>query len=134
MEVLDLIFSDFAAANEAGKFTLVGAGFSRITAPILPYIHPLMFVFIRFKITIQDRGRNKVEIQFVGEKGPFFKAECDVNVSENHKEEEHLPLPLQIVNLKFDEPGPYNVEVRINGGAPKSHQLTIVHPVPSKAN
>ena len=126
MEVQDLILADYAAANEGGKFTLVGAGFSRIYTQKIPCIHPFMFILVRLKVTIADKGRNKVEIQIVGEKGTIFKAEGDVEVLDNHTNEEHLPLPIQVGNLKFDHAGEYNVEVRVNGDLKASHSLNIV--------
>lgn len=126
MEVQDLILADYATANEGGKFTLVGAGFSRIYTQKIPCIHPSMFILVRLKVTIADKGRNKIEIRMVGEKGSIFKAEGDVEVSDNHASEEHIPLPIQIGNLKFDHAGDYNIEVRVNGDLKASHSLTIV--------
>ena len=125
MDVSDLIFADYAAANEKGKFTLVGAGFSEIQAVKLPCIHPLMFLLVRLKVTIQDKGRNKIEIRLIGEKGTIFKAEVDLDVSNEHAEEQYLPLPIQLVNLKFDFAGDYSIEVRINGELKQSHILKI---------
>jgi hypothetical protein len=133
MEVQDLILADYAAANPGGKFTLVGAGFSRIQALKMPCIHPLMFILVRIKVTISDKGRNKIEIRIVGEKGSIFKADCGLDVSGTHPNEEHIPLPIQIVNLKFDQAGDYNIEVRVNGELKASHCLTIIEIKPNPA-
>lgn len=125
MEVTDLIFADYAASNDRNKFTLVGAGFNEIFTQKLPCIHPLMFVLVRLKITMKDKGKNKVDIRLVGEKGMMFKAECYVDVSEDHREEQYLALPIQLQNLKFDAAGEYQCEVLINGDSKSSHILKI---------
>lgn len=125
MEVSDLILADYATANQRGKFTLVGAGINEITAKRVPCVHSLMFLLVRLKVTRQDIGGNKITIQLVSEKGVIFKAECDLNVSSDHKDEEHVPLPIQLVNLKFDSFGDYNIEVRINGELKQSQNLRI---------
>lgn len=130
MDVSDLIFADYAATNERGKFTLVGAGFTEIFTPKIPCIHPVMFLFMRIKVTRQDKGKNKIEMRLTGEKGPIFKADCDLNVSENHNEEQHIPFSFQLVNLKFDQLGEYCLEVRINGEL-KQSQILKINLIPS---
>ncbi len=126
MEVSDLILADYAAANEGGKFTLVGAGFTKISTKKIPCVHPMMFLLVRLKVTIADKGKNKVDIKIIGNKGTIFRAECDVDVSDNHKDEEHLPLPIRINNLKFEHAGDYTIDVMINGQSKSSQALTIV--------
>ena len=125
MEVSDLIFADYAATNDRGKFTLVGAGFSEISTFKVPCVHPLMFLFMRVKVTKQDMGKNRVEIRLTGEKGPIFKADGELVVSPDHKEEQHIPFSFQLVNLKFDHPGDYSLEVRLNGNLKQSQTLKI---------
>lgn len=127
MEIQDLILADYAAANERGKFTLVGAGFSNIYAKKFPLVHPLMYILVRLKVTKNDIGKSRIEIRIVGEKGAIFKANCDLNVSKDHKEEELVPLPIQINNLKFDSAGLYNIEVVVNGEEEKSHRLKVIN-------
>ncbi|HOW43511.1 MAG TPA: hypothetical protein PLF03_07575 [Candidatus Omnitrophota bacterium] len=131
MEVTDLILADYAAANDRGKFTLVGAGISEITAAKLPCIHPLMFLLVRFKVTRQDIGRNRFDIRMIGEKGTIFKAEGDMEVPNQQDGEQHLPMPIQLVNLKFEDAGDYSIEVRINGELKQSHNLKIKFVPPS---
>lgn len=125
MEVSDLILADYAAANDRGKFTLVGAGITEISAKKLPCIHPLMFLLVRLKVTRQDVGRNRFDIRMIGEKGAIFKAEGDLDVSSQHEGEQHLPMPMQLVNLKFEDAGDYSIEVRINGELKQSQNLKI---------
>lgn len=125
MEVSDLILADFAAANDRGKFTLVGAGITEITTKKLPCIHPLMFLLVRMKVTRQDIGRNRFDIRMIGEKGTVFKAEGDLEVPNQHEGEQHLPMPMQLVNLKFNDAGDYSIEVRINGDLKQSQNLKI---------
>lgn len=125
MEVSDLILADYAAANDRGKFTLVGAGITEITAKKMPCIHPLMFLLVRLKVTRPDVGRNRFDVRMIGEKGTIFKAEGDLDVSNQHEGEQHLPMPMQLVNLKFEDAGDYSIEVRINGELKQSQNLKI---------
>ena len=125
MEVSDLILADYAAANDRGKFTLVGAGITEITAKKMPCIHPLMFLLVRLKVMRQDAGRNRFDVRMIGEKGTIFKAEGDLDVSSQHEGEQHLPMPMQLVNLKFEDAGDYSIEVRINGELKQSQNLKI---------
>ena len=125
MEVSDLIFADYAATNERGKFTLVGAGFTEISTPNVPCVYPLMFIFMRVKVTKRDIGKNRVEVRLSGEKGAIFKADGDLVVSPEHQEEQHIPFSFQLVNLKFDQQGDYSLEVRLNGDLKQSQTLKI---------
>ena len=126
MEVSDLILADYAAANERGKFTLVGAGFTNINTKKVPYVHSLMFLLIRLKITRQDIGKNRVEVKLVGEKGPIFQSRVDADVSDEHKDEQHLPITIRLANLRFVLAGDYSIEVRVNGEVKQSQNLKII--------
>ncbi len=134
MDVPDLILADYAAANQGGKFTLVGAGITVIHTKKVPCIHPLMFLLVRLKVTRQDVGKNKVEIRFIGEKGIIFKADADLNVSEKHLDESCVAFPMQLVNMKFELAGDYSIEVRVNGELKQSQNLkiNILAPQPTK--
>lgn len=135
MIVQDLILADYAEANPGGKFTLVGAGITDIFAKKVPCMHPLVFVFIRLKVTRADIGVNKIEIKLIGEKGSIFKAEADLNVAKEHSEEQQIPLVIRMVNAKFDSYGEYEFQVYVNGGDPKMTQIIRIkeHPAPAQA-
>jgi len=124
VQVLDLIFSDYASAHENGKFTLVGAGFSNINATELPYVHPLMFILVRLRITVTDSGKHFVEVRIVGEKGTIFKAGYDVNVGKNEAEQ-HLPIAIPVQSLRFEYAGEYNCELLIDGETRVNHALRV---------
>lgn len=115
MEVSDLILADYADAHQLGKFTLVGAGINNVFTNQVPYTHPLVFLFIRFKITRLDIGLNKIDIKLVGESGSVFRAEADLNVAANHKDEQQLPISIRMQNTKFQVFGKYEFQVSING-------------------
>ena len=134
MKVQDLILADFAAANERGKFTLVGAGFTEICTEKIPCIHPSMFLLVRLQVKMNDKGKNRIEIRLIGEKGTLFKADCNVDVSDKHKEEEHIALPIRLNNLKFDSAGEYRFEVLINGECKSNQILRIKHLKPQVSN
>lgn len=124
MEV-DIIVADYAAANERGKFTLVGAGITEIQAKSIPCIHSSMFLMARFKVTKDDRGKNRIEVRLIGEKGSLFRAQFDLDVNPEHIKEEYIPLPFHLQNTKFDVAGDYNFEVIINGQEKARQVLSI---------
>lgn len=125
MNVQDLILADYAAANEGNKFTLVGAGFDEIYTGSLPYTHRLMFVLVRLRITIEDIGRNRIEVRLVGERGSTFRVETDLEINENHQREQHCVMPIALTDLRFETAGEYQCEVLINGQVRQSHPLRI---------
>lgn len=127
MDVADLILADYAAANENGKFTLVGAGFTEIASPNIPIIHPLMFILVRVKIKSDDKGQNHFELRIVGEKGVVFKTEGNLGVNDVQRTEQHVVIPIRLQNLKFDQPGEYNIEVILNGALKQSQILGVRH-------
>lgn len=129
MQIHDLILADYAVANEKGKFTLVGAGFTHITAQKFPCVHPLMFLFVRLKATRRDVGLNKIQIRLVGEKGSLFSAEIGVDVKEGKFDQHFFTFPIQLANIKFETGGDYNFEVVINGEPPVTQTLTVGEPV-----
>ncbi len=133
MKVQDLILADYAEASMAGKFTLVGAGITDIFASKIPCVHPLLFVFIRLQVTRQDIGTNKVEVKLVGEKGSIFKAEADVNVAQEHSQEQYVQLVIGMQNTKFDYYGDYEFQVYINGSEPKTTQILRIKEAPAPA-
>ncbi len=93
-----------------------------------------MFLLVRLQIKMNDKGKNRIEIRLIGEKGTLFKADCNVDVSDNHKEEEHLALPIRLNNLKFDYAGEYKFEVLINGVDKSNQILRIKHLKPQVSN
>ena len=125
MEITDFLLSDYASVDSNGKFTLVGAGFTEIVAKQLPFVHPMMYVFIRLGVTQQDVGQNRVGLVIIGEGGPIFKAEMNVNVKGHNKNLKYVPITSQIANLKFVQSGEYDIEVRINGKIHKCQTLSI---------
>ncbi len=133
MDVSDLIVADYAEVNPRGKFTLVGAGITSVTAKQIPWVHPMMFLLVRLKVTRQDVGLNKIEIRLVGEKGVIFKAESDMEVKPAHNHEQQVPFIIQMVNMKFDHFGDYEFQVSINGEASKQSQILTLQQEPQPA-
>ena len=125
MEICDLILADYAATGAGGKFTLVGAGITGIRTSKIPHIHPTVYLFVRFKVTLQDYGKNEVEILIVGEKGTVFKTAGEIQAAEGRKEEEYVNLTFQVQNIFFETAGDYYIEVRINGQARATQLLRV---------
>lgn len=125
MEISDFLLSDYASVDANGKFTLVGAGFSEISAKKIPFVHPMMYVFIRLGVTQKDIGQNRVGLLIIGENGPLFKAEMNVTVKGHNKKIKYIPIASQIANLKFSHTGDYDIEIRVNGEIYKCQTLSI---------
>ena len=132
MEICDLILADYAATGADGKFNLIGAGITGIRTAKIPYVQPTVYLFVRFKVTLQDHGKNRVEILIVGEKGVVFKKEGDLEVREDHQEEEYANLTFQIQNMFFETAGDYYIEVRINGESRATQllKISLANPTP----
>ncbi|MCD4780854.1 MAG: hypothetical protein K8S27_09960 [Candidatus Omnitrophica bacterium] len=126
MKVADLMLSDYATVNDKGKYTLVGAGFTEILTKKVPFRYPLMFIFIRLRITSKDIGRNRIRVQIVGEKGAIFKADINIDIAKNHTGVRFIPIPTQISNLRFPNVGSYDIEVCINGELKECQSLRII--------
>jgi len=135
MDVMMMVTADYASVSQSGKFTLVDAGFTEINAKQVPYTHPMMFLFVRLKITRKDVGKNKVVIRLVGEKGLVSKPieiNLDVKMNENSGGEQFINIPWQLINTKFETVGDYNFEIQINGDIPRLWQTLKVKLIQTK--
>ena len=125
MEVSTLLLADYASRDQGGKFTLVGAGITEIKTRQVPFVHPLIFLFLRIQTTIQDLGKNKIEVRILGEKGVVFKTDGDITVTPDHYERREIPIPFQLAGLKFPVAGEYHVDVNINGNLKQSQSFRV---------
>lgn len=133
MEVSTLLLADYASRDQGGKFTLVGAGITEIKVRQVPFVHPLIFLFLRIQTTIQDLGKNKIQILIKGKQGTLFQSEGDITVTPEHYERREIPIPFQLAGLKFPAEGEYIVEVMINNTLKQSqHFRVLVHQPPQK--
>ena len=64
-------------------------------------------------------------MRIVGEHGPIFNAELNVNVAKTQAGPKYIPLTNKISNLKFEEEGIYCVEIMINGQLKRNQDLSI---------
>jgi hypothetical protein len=115
MELVDLVLADYATVQPGGKYSLVGAGFTEIGARKFPCAHPVLYVFMRVNITEQDIGRNNIHIRCHKDDVDIHKQDIHFEVPSNHVGNRIIPLPVQVMNLKFDQPGNFKVSVQING-------------------
>jgi hypothetical protein len=115
MELVDLVLADYASIQPGGKYTIVGAGFTEIGARKFPCAHPLLYVVMRLNITEQDIGRNNIHLHFGNDAVEIHKQDIHFEVPKNHVGTRIIPLPVQIMNLKFNESGLFKVTVQING-------------------
>jgi len=132
MDVVDLLLADYAAVTERGKFTLIGAGFSEIFTRKMPCVHPLMFVLLRMKVSKEDIGRSRVRLLIRGHDKELFNAQINIDITEDQQGVKYYPLPAQVSNLKFDQPGIYYIEAFVNGELKRCQELTVKQLRPPK--
>jgi hypothetical protein len=122
-----LLLAEQVVIARDGKFSLKGAGITTIYAREIPFTYPSLFVFMRFEVTKQDRGKTPLELRIVKGDQEVAKAVCDVTVPDTYDSEQisYLPLPIHVKNLGIKEEGDYSVDVYVKEELISSHQLHV---------
>ena len=105
-----------AATDDNGKLNLLGA-FDTIYAPQMPAIHPQCAVALRATFQPGDEGERKLSLNFINADGRAILQPIDLPASVTLPDDAHFLTRNFIVNiqqLKFDEPGLYSVDVRLD--------------------
>jgi hypothetical protein len=116
-----------AATDDAGKLNLLGA-FDTIYAPQMPAIHPQCAVALRATFQPGDEGARKLSLNFINADGHSILQGVDLDVSVTLPDDAHFVTRNFIVNiqqLKFDEPGLYSVDVRLDNETVASVPLLV---------
>lgn len=118
-----------AANEDSGKLNLLGA-FDTIYAPQLPAVHPQCAVALRLTFLPGDEGEHKLGLNFVDADGRSIMQPIDLPVSISLPDDVHFITRNFIINiqqLKFDEPGVYSVDIRLDNETHSNIPLLVRH-------
>ena len=116
-----------AATNDNEKLNLLGA-FDTIYAPQMPAIHPQCSVALRATFLPGDEGTRKLALHFINADGRPIMQPIEMPVPVALPDDAHFLTRNFIINiqqLKFDEPGLYSVDVRLDGETQASIPLLV---------
>jgi len=116
-----------AATDDHGKLNLLGA-FDTIYAPQMPAFHPQCAVALRVTFQPGDEGTRKLVLSFINADGGSILQGIELPVEVVLPDDTHFLTRNFIVNiqqLKFDEPGLYSVDVRLDNESVASVPLLV---------
>jgi hypothetical protein len=116
-----------AATDDNGKLNLLGA-FDTIYAPQMPAVHPQCAVALRLTFVPGDEGTRKLTLNFINADGHSIMPGVELPVPVTLPDDAHFLTRNFIVNiqqLKFDEPGLYSVDVRLDDQSQASIPLLV---------
>lgn len=116
-----------AATNDNEKLNLLGA-FDTIYAPQMPAIHQQCAVALRATFQPGDEGTHKLSLNIINADGGSILQIPEVPVQVALPDDAHFLTRNFIVNihqLKFDEPGLYSVDVRLDDETVASVPLLV---------
>ena len=117
-----------AATDDNGKLNLLGA-FDTIYTPQMPATHPQCAVALRVTFQPGDEGTRKLTLNFINADGrPIMQGIPPLPVPVALPDDAHFLTRNFIVNiqqLRFDEPGLYSVDVRLDDETQASIPLLV---------
>ncbi len=116
-----------AATDDNGKLNLLGA-FDTIYAPQIPAIHPQCSVALRVTFMPGDEGTRKLSLHFINADGRPIMQAIELPVPVTLPDDAHFLTRNFIINiqqLKFEEPGLYSVDVRLDDQTHASIPLLV---------
>ena len=124
-----------AATDDNGKLNLLGA-FDTIYTQQLPAIHPQCSVALRVTFFSDDEGKHELRFNFVDADGhsimPGFPP---IPVDVTLPDDMHFGTRNFIVNiqqLKFENPGLYSIDIRLDDQSQASIPLLVKHNPPAE--
>lgn len=116
-----------AATNDNEKLNLLGA-FDTIYAPQMPAVHPQCSVALRISFMPGDEGTRKFMLNLINADGHPIMPGIELPVAVTLPDDAHFLTRNFIVNiqqLRFEEPGLYSVDVRLDGQSQASIPLLV---------
>ena len=116
-----------AATDDNGKLNLLGA-FDTIYTPQMPAVHPQCAVALRLTFMPGDEGTRKLTLNFINADGRSIMPAINMSVPVTLPDDAHFLTRNFIVNiqqLKFEEPGLYSVDVRLDDESQTSIPLLV---------
>jgi hypothetical protein len=124
-----------AATDESGKLNLLGA-FDTIYTQQLPAVHPQCSAALRVTFGHEDEGDHKLQLHFVDADGHSIMPSIDIPVQVGLPGEASFGTRNFIVHfqqLKFESPGLYSIDIRLDDRSQASVPLLVKHVPPSGA-
>ena len=122
-----------AATDDNDKLNLLGS-FDTIYAPQLPAVHPQCAVALRVTFSAGDEGQHTLTLNFINADGRSILQGIELPVPVTLPDDAHFLTRNFIVNiqqLKFDEPGLYSVDVRLDNETVASVPLLVRQMAPN---
>ena len=116
-----------AATDYGGKLNLLGA-FDTIVTQQLPAVHPQCSVALRIIFGKVEEGPHKVKMNFVDEDGRYVMRSIEMPLEVALPPDANFVARNFIINiqqLKFDKPGPYAIDIAIDGRQESSIPLHV---------
>jgi hypothetical protein len=117
------------ATDDRGKLNLFGV-FDTIYTQHLPAVHPQCSIALRVTFASEDEGQRMLRLNFVDADGRSIMPGIDIPVQVVMPPDSHFGTRNFIVNiqqLKFEEPGPYSIDVCLDGVSQASIPLMVRH-------
>jgi hypothetical protein len=122
-----------AATDDNGKLNLLGS-FDTIYAQELPAVHPQCSVALRVTFFSADEGKHQLKVNFVDADGRSIMPDFPpIPVEVALPDDMHFctrNFILNIQQLKFEESGPFSVDISLDGQSQASIPLLVKHVLP----
>ncbi len=122
-----------AATEDNGKLNLLGA-FDTIYTQQLPAVHPQCSIALRATFGHEDEGDHKLRLNFVDADGRAIMPSVDIPVQVVLPGDSLFGTRNFIVNiqqLKFENPGLYSIDVRLDDQSQTNVPLLVKHNPPA---
>jgi len=117
-----------AATDSGGKLNILGA-FDRVNTQQFPAIHPHCAIALRVRFERIEEGDHRVAINFVNADGKSVMPSVDGKIGVTFPGDVHsvcANMVLNINGLKFESPGPYAIDLAMDGRHEKSLPVNAV--------
>jgi hypothetical protein len=125
-----------AATDDNGKLNLLGA-FDTIYTQQLPAVHPQCSIALRVTFSHEDEGEHKLRLDFVDADGrSIVPGVIPIPVNVVLPNDSHFGTRNFIVNiqqLKFENPGLYSIDIRLDDRPQANIPLLVKHNPPAPA-
>src|ERR1043166_4166361 len=122
-----------AATDDNGKLNLLGA-FDTIYTPQLPAVHPQCSIALRVTFFSGEEGKHDLRLNFVDADGRSIMPDFPpIPVEVALPDDMHFGTRNFIVNIqqmKFENPGLYSIDIRLDGHPQASIPLLVKHNPP----
>ena len=127
-EIEYAFLADAAQVQPGQKFSVLGGGVSRISGPVLPFIHPHIALVVGLRMGMAERNREyDLAFEIVAPDGsPVSTASGKVVAGGSPQTDEFtLTIAVDLWNLELRMPGEHTVRISIDGRERKRLDLTI---------